>query len=150
MNVILLVDVKGSGKKGDIVDVSTGYARNFLIPRKLAAPATPTALGELQNAKASQLRREEQEKDQATARATILEGKEIKFNVKAGKGGRLFGSITAKEIAHQIKILFDIEIDKKKIELKGDIKAAGHYGCHIRLYPGVGADISLIVEGENA
>ena len=121
MKVVLLQDIKGTGKKGELVSVSDGYARNFLFPRKLAKEA---------NAKDA---------------AEKLEGKSIKLYAKGGQGGRLFGSVTAKEIAEEIKKVYHIDIDKRKIEIDGDIKAFGTYECQIKLYTGISAKIYAVV-----
>ena len=127
MKVVLLADVKGSGKKGDLIQVSDGYARNFLFPRKLATEANAQALNELQNAKASQAFKLEQEKQAAKSSADQINGKSISVQAKAGQGGKLFGSVTAKEIAEAIKKQYGVEVDKRKIDTKGDIKAFGTY-----------------------
>jgi len=108
MKVVLLADVKGSGKKGDLIQVSDGYARNFLFPRKLATEANAQALNELQNAKASQAFKLEQEKQAAKSSADQINGKSISVQAKAGQGGKLFGSVTAKEIAEAIKNTLNI------------------------------------------
>lgn len=145
MKVILLTDVKGSGKKGELVNVSEGYARNFLLPRKLAKEATAQAMVELENAENSKKHKIETEKANAVAAATRIEGLKLNFYANAGKNGKLFGSVTAKEIAEELKKTMNIIIDKRKIEIKGDIKAFGTYECEAKLYAGVTAKFKVIV-----
>ncbi len=145
MKVVLLADVKGSGKKGDLIQVSDGYARNFLFPRKLATEANAQALNELQNAKASQAFKLEQEKQAAKSSADQINGKSISVQAKAGQGGKLFGSVTAKEIAEAIKKQYGVEVDKRKIDTKGDIKAFGTYECEVKLYTGIIAIVKAVV-----
>ena len=145
MKVVLLQDIKGTGKKGELVSVSDGYARNFLFPRKLAKEANAQAMNELKNAEAAKAHKIEVEKANAKDAADKLEGKSIKLYAKGGQGGRLFGSVTAKEIAEEIKKVYHIDIDKRKIEIDGDIKAFGTYECQIKLYTGISAKIYAVV-----
>ena len=145
MKVILLQDVKGSGKKGELVDVSDGYARNFLLPRKLAKEA----MNELKNAEEAKEFRRKAELETARKTAQIIEGKSVKLTATAGQGGKLFGSVTAKEIAEAIKKQFGVDVDKRKIELPGDIKAFGTYECEVRLHQSVTAKVYAVV-GEKA
>ena len=140
MKVILLADVKGAGKKGELVNASDGYARNYLIPRKLAKEANAQAMNELKNAEASKQHRIEVEKANASEAAKKIDEKTIKMTAKAGQGGRLFGSVTAKEIAEELK-----KQDKRKIELDGDIKAFGTYRCEVKLYTGISAKVYVVV-----
>ncbi len=149
MKVVLLADVKGSGKKGELVNVSDGYARNFLFPRKLAKEANAQAMNELKNAEEAKAYKIKTETEAAKKAAELLEGKTVKMTAKAGQGGRLFGSITAKEIAEAIKSQFKLEIDKRKISVDGDIKAFGSYSCEIKLYAGITAKLFVMV-GEQA
>ena len=109
MKVILLADVKGTGKKGELVNASDGYARNYLIPRKLAREANAQAMNELKNAEASKQHRIEVEKANASEAAKKIDEKTIKMTAKAGQGGRLFGSVTAKEIAEELKTLGEMD-----------------------------------------
>ena len=146
MKVILLQDVKGTGKKGDLVNVSDGYARNFLMPRKLAKEADAQALNELKNAEQSRQHKIEVETAEARENAARLEGKVLEMTAKAGQGGRLFGSITSKEIAGELKNKFGLVIDKRKIVLDSDIKAFGTYNCEIKLYTGIAAHIKVMVK----
>lgn len=115
MKVILLKDVKGLGKKGDVVNASDGHARNFLFPRKLAKEATESNLHVLNNQKDKAMREKQAEIEAAQGLASKLRGKEIKIVTKAGEGGRLFGAITSKDIAEEIDKNFNIKVDKKKV-----------------------------------
>lgn len=145
MKVILLADVKGAGKKGELVNASDGYARNYLIPRKLAKEANAQAMNELKNAEASKQHRIEVEKANAREAAKKIDEKTIKMTAKAGQGGRLFGSVTAKEIAEELKKQYGVDVDKRKIELDGDIKAFGTYRCEVKLYTGISAKVYVVV-----
>lgn len=147
MKVLLLADVKGSGKKGDIVNVSDGYARNFLFPKKLAEQATQQVLVEKQAKDAAAAFHHEQDVQAAKATAKRLSGQEIVISAKAGEGGRLFGSITSKEIAGALQAEFDVEVDKRKIQL-GEVKAHGDYEFEVKLMPGISATMKLVVKGE--
>ena len=144
MKVILTQDVKGLGKKGELVNASDGYARNCLFPRKLAAEANSQAMTELKNREDSKKHKIEVETQQAKASADKISGKTIKVTAKAGQGGRLFGSVTAKEIAAVMKTQFGIDIDKRKITVD-DIKAFGTYPATVKLYQGVTAEFSVTV-----
>lgn len=149
MKVVLLADVKGSGKKGELVNVSDGYARNFLLPRGLAKEANAQAMNELKNAEASRQHKIQVETEAARQAAELLNGKSVKIVATGGQGGRLFGSVTAKEIAEEIKKQYQVEVDKRKIELPMDIKAFGSYECEIKLYGGISAKIfAVVVEKE--
>ena len=148
MKVILLSDVKGSGKKGDLVNVSDGYARNCLLPRKLAKEATAQALNELNNAKEALQFKAAEELKKAKEEFTIIDGKSVRLAAKAGNGGRLFGSITAKEIAVEIEKAYKICVDKRKISLKAEIKALGSYEFDVKLHNGVVAKMTVMVTEE--
>ena len=145
MKVVLLADVKGVGKKGELINAAEGYARNFLLPRKLAKEANAQVMNELKNAEASKAFKIKTETDEAQKAASALEGKIVRITAKSGTGGRLFGSVTAKEIAQEIKKQFGVEIDKRKINLSGDIKAFGTYQFEIKLYTGITAKMSVSV-----
>ncbi len=144
MKVILTQDVKNLGKKGEMVSTSDGYARNFLFPRKLAIEANAQAMTELKNREDSQNHKIQVEKQQATQAAEKLSGQTVKITAKAGQGGRLFGSVTAKEVAETIKKDFDINVDKRKITVS-DIKAFGTYKAQAKFYQGITADFSVMV-----
>ena len=145
MKVVLLADVKGSGKKGELVNVSDGYARNFLFPKKLAKEANAQALNELKNAQESQAFKIKQETEAAQASANKINGKSVSIFAKAGQGGKLFGSVTAKEIAEAIKKQYGVYVDKRKIDTKGDMKAFGTYECEVKLYSGITATVKAVV-----
>lgn len=147
MKVILLSDVKGSGKKGDLVTVSDGYARNFLLPKKLAKEADASALAELKSQQAAMQHRIDEEIKAAKDLASKLEGKTVNILAKAGENGKLFGSVTAKEIAAEVCKTFNIKVDKRKIQLKEDIKSFGTYQCEVKLYKGITAKIFVVVKG---
>lgn len=145
MKVILKQDVKGTGKKGQLVEVSDGYAQNFLLKRGLATQATSQALNEMKNKQASQEYHEAMEKKAAQELADKIEGKTLKLTAKAGANGRLFGSVTSKEISEELKKQLGAEVDKRKIELDGDIKAFGSYPITVKLYPGIIAKCTVMV-----
>lgn len=145
MKVILLQDVKGTGKKGELKEVSDGYARNFLLPKNLAKKATAQAMSELKNAEESKAFKIEEDKKKANSEKSKLEGKSINIKAKAGQGGRLFGSVTAKEISAELKKQFGINVDKRKISLDVDIKAFGTYNAEVKLYTGIVAKVKVVV-----
>ncbi len=145
MKVVLLADVKGVGKKGELINAAEGYARNFLLPRKLAKEANAQVMNELKNAEASKAYKIKTETEEAQKAADELKDKIVRVTAKSGAGGRLFGSVTAKEIAQEIKKQFGVEIDKRKIQLSADIKAFGTYQFEIKLYAGITAKMSVSV-----
>lgn len=145
MKVVLLADVKGVGKKGELINAAEGYARNFLLPRKLAKEANAQVMNELKNAEASKAFKIKTETEEAQKAANELKDKIVRITAKSGTGGRLFGSVTAKEIAQEIKKQFGVEIDKRKINLSADIKAFGTYQFEIKLYSGITAKMSVSV-----
>ena len=123
MKVVLLQDVKSIGKKGELKEVSDGYARNFLLPRKLAKEANAQAMNELKNAEAAKEYKVKTETEQAQKNAQAISGKTVKIYAKAGQGGKLFGSVTARELAEEISRQFGVQVDKRKIVLENEIKA---------------------------
>ena len=145
MKVILTQDVKAQGKKGQLINVSDGYARNFLLPKKAAKEATAQAMSELKNAEASKAFQIEEAKKAANASKILIEGKSLSIKAKAGQGGRLFGSVTAKEISAELKKQFGLNVDKRKISLDTDIKAFGTYNAEIKLYTGIVATLKVVV-----
>lgn len=145
MKVILLKDVKAQGKKGDIVNVADGYARNFLFPKGLAAEATKEALGELESKAAAKAHREEMEKAAAREIAAKLDAALIKIKMTAGDDGRFYGSVTNKDVADAIARELGIEIDKRKIEIPEPIKQYGKYDLDAKLYSEVVGKIHLAV-----
>lgn len=144
MKVILMQDVKGKGKKGELCNVSDGYARNFLFPKNLAIEADSAAMSELKSREAAAAHHKKEEIDAAKATAAQLEGKSVTIKAKAGSGGRLFGSVTSKEIAEEIKKTLGIEVDRKKMSV-ADIKNFGEYSAEIKLYVGITAKITVKV-----
>lgn len=145
MKVILTQDVKGSGKKGELINVADGYAKNFLLKKGMAVEATPQAMNELKNREASNKFHIEEEKKAANAVKAKLDGKTLNLTAKAGAGGKLFGSVTSKEVAEELAKQFGCEVDKKKISLGSDIKAFGTYSADVKLYTGISAKISISV-----
>lgn len=144
MKVILLQDVKGSGKEGDLVNVSDGYARNFLLKKGLAKEATAQAITEKKNRDDAAQFHKQQEIDKAKEFAEMLKNKTVKIAAKAGSAGRLFGSVTAKEVSAMIKKEYDMDIDKRKITMD-DIKTFGTYNVEIKLLAGVTTTMKLQV-----
>lgn len=145
MKVILLQDVKSQGKKDDVIEVNDGYARNFLFPRKLAIEANKSNVNELENRKAAENYRAAQELKKAQEQGEALKGKTITIYQKTGAGDKLFGSVTAKEIAEAIKSLTNIEVDKKKISLDEPIKSLGEYTAEIKLHTNVHIKINVVI-----
>lgn len=145
MKVILLEDVKGSGKKGDIVNVSDGYARNFLFPKKLAAEATPALVSQAAQKRESIEFHTREEIKAANDLADELRGKAVVLHAKAGANGKLFGAVTVKEIAAAVSEQLGAEVDRKKIKIDADIKQFGDYSAEIKVYPGISAEIIVKV-----
>ena len=144
MKVILTQDVKGRGKKGELINAADGYARNFLLPKGLAIEANNQAIGELKAKEASKQHKIQVEKEAAMETAKRLEGKTVSLTAKAGAGGKLFGSVTTKEIADAIKKQYGAEVDKKKINVN-EIKAFGTYTAEVKLYTGIAAKMTVEV-----
>lgn len=144
MKVILLQDVKKVGKKGDVVDISDGYARNFLFPRKLAEEANNNNMHILNTKKENERKKKLAEIEAAQKLASELKGKEIKIEAKSGNGRRLFGAITSKDVAELINKQFKLSVDKKKIVMD-TIKVAGSYDIEIKLYPEVSTKMKVII-----
>lgn len=145
MKVILKQDLKGQGKKGDLINVSDGYARNYLFPHGLAIEANASAMNELKNREQSAAYRMEQEKKQAESTAEALQGKTLKIKARGGQNGRLFGSVTTKEVAEEIEKQYHVSVDKRKISID-DIKSFGSYTAEIKLAQNVGTKITVVVE----
>ena len=146
MEVILLQDVKSLGKKGEIVKVNDGYARNFIFPKKLGVEKTDKALHELKLQKAAEEKRQQEILEEAQALAKDIEAGSITLKIKAGEGGRTFGSVSTKDIAVALKEQLKLEIDKKKLQLADPIRNFGTYHVPVRLHPKVTADITVKVE----
>ncbi len=145
MKVILLEDVKSLGKKGQIVNVSDGYARNMLLPKKLGLEATPKNLNDLKLQKAHEDKVAQENLEAAQAFAKELEDKEVTVSIKVGKEGRTFGSVSTKEIAEAAKVQLGYEIDKKKMQLENPIKELGTTMVGIKLHPKVMAQLKVKV-----
>ena len=145
MKVILTQDVKGQGKKDQIIEVSDGYARNFLLPKKLAIPADAKALNEAKNKEASIKHKIDVETAQAKEIAAKLEVVIVKLVCKSGADGRLYGSVTSKDVADALEAQHKIAIDKKKINVASPIKAYGKYELDVKLYTDVSGKINLLV-----
>ena len=148
MKVILKEDVPGLGEKGEVKDVAPGYGRNLLIPRGLAEEATPGRLRELQHQAQVSKKKERRQKEESLVQAEHLEKQELCFRLAAGEGGRLFGSVTATDIAGELQRL-GFAVDKKKIILEEPIKAVGRYEVTVKLYSGIKAVVAIEVEEES-
>ncbi len=145
MKVILLADVKGQGKKGELCNVSDGYARNFLFPKNLAIEATSAAMSELKSREAAKEHHIKEEKAAATEQAKKIEGVKLTLTAKSGANGKLFGSVTSKEIAEELKNKTGIEVDRKKLTVN-DIKNYGEYSAEVKLYNGITAKFTVEVK----
>lgn len=145
MKVILLTDIKGVGKKDQIINANDGYARNYLFPKKLAVEATSGNLGNLKSKQESNQYRKDKQKEEAIALATKLKEMTLQIKVKAGENGKIFGGVTAKEIAENLKKEYKIDIDKKKVLLSETIKTIGVHNIEIKLYEGIIAKLKLNV-----
>ncbi len=145
MKVILTQDVRAQGKKGQIIDVSDGYARNFLFPKGLAVAADNKALNEIKNKEAAAKHKIEVERAEARELAAKLEPVVIKLKLQAGPDGRLFGSVTSKDIAEALEKEYKISIDKKKIQLDDPIKSFGSFTIDVKLYQDVVGKLNVIV-----
>lgn len=143
MKVILTQDIKGVGKKDDVINANDGYARNFLLPKKLAVEANTQNMSLLQGRKDSANFKKEQEKEKAINLQEKLSKIKLTIKVKAGENGKIFGSITSKEIATELKNQHNIDIDKKKILLKDSIKELGAFNVQIKLYEGVIGNLKI-------
>ena len=143
MKVILLKDIKGTGKKDQIIEVSDGFGRNYLLPRKLAAEATSEALNSIERSKSAAKHREDVKRDEAEQAARALKDKTVIVKVRAGENGRLYGSITTQEIADALKAQHGVELDKRKVELTEKITSVGQTVITIKLYAGVSTRMNL-------
>jgi large subunit ribosomal protein L9 len=148
MDVVLLQDVEKVGLKGDVVSVARGYARNYLLPRRLAEPATPGRLSELRRHEELRARHEAQSVEQARDVATTLEQTELRFEVKAGPTGSLFGSVTATDVVEELWRARRIRVDRRKIALPESIKRIGRYEVPVELYTDVSVDVRVLVVPE--
>ena len=148
MKVILTQDVKKQGVKGQILEVSDGYARNYLIPQGLAEEANKTRLKEIQEKSVRETKQKDQEKNHAEQLKAKLAGQTVEIKAKTGSNDKLFGAVTSKEIADAVQVRFGIKIDKKKIELGEAIKHLGEYSFKIKIYPSVQAELKLLITAE--
>lgn len=144
MKVVLKQDVKGQGKAGQLVNVSDGYARNFLFPRQLAVPADAQIMNDLRNKEEAAQYHARVEKEAALKAAAELKDKAVKISAKAGSAGRLFGAVTTKEVAEALNKQFGVQVDKRKITMD-DIKSYGSYTAEVKLHTGVVAQITVTV-----
>ncbi|MGC7871697.1 50S ribosomal protein L9 [Desulfosporosinus sp. SYSU MS00001] len=145
MKVILQADVKGTGKKGQVCEVADGYARNFLFPKKLAVEATTGNIQDISHKKAAEDRRKAKEKEDAIVLGNKLNDLQVDVKIRTGEGGRIFGSVTSKEIAEGLKKQHGIEVDKRKLEVKEPIKALGTYEISVKVHPDVTAKLRVYV-----
>ncbi|AUG56236.1 MAG TPA: 50S ribosomal protein L9 [Ruminiclostridium sp.] len=146
MKVILKEDVKGLGKKDELVNVSDGYARNFLLPKGLAVEANTKNVNEMKIKKKAEEKRKSKELEEAKELCKKLEKITVEFKVKAGENGKLFGSITSKDVSDELEKKHNIKIDRKKINFPDSIKALGTYEGEVKVYPGVTGKITVKVE----
>ena len=147
MKVILKADVKGKGKKGELIEVSEGYGRNFLLPRKAAVPATSQNLNVANAQAGSKARKEAMAADEAKLMAKQLEKVEVRIPVRIGEGGKLFGSVTGKDVSDALKKQH-IDIDKRKITIQGEVTGTGVYEAVIKVHPSVTSKIKVSVVAE--
>lgn len=145
MKVILLEDVKALGKKGEIVNVSDGYARNCILPKKLGLEATSKNLNDLKLKKANEAKVAQEQLEEAQALGKKIEADKVELAIKVGEGGRAFGSVSSKEIAAAVKEQMGYDIDKKKIQLKDAIKTLGTHAVPVKLHQKVTVDLKVIV-----
>lgn len=146
MKVILLQDVKALGKKGEVVNVNDGYARNFILPKKLGVEANGKNLNDLKLQKNNEAKVAQEHLDAAKKLAEELKAGKVVLTMKVGEGGRTFGSVSSKEIAEAVKEQMHLEIDKKKIQLKEQIKTLGTYIVSVKLHPEVTAELKVSVK----
>jgi large subunit ribosomal protein L9 len=148
MQVILLEDVEKVGLRGEVVDVARGYARNFLVPRRLAEPATPARVAELEKRAAQRARQEASTFEQAREVAVLLEQAELRFEVKAGPTGSLFGSVTATDVADEIWRVAKVRVDRRRVDLHDPIKRIGRYEVPVELFTDVSVAVRTLVVPE--
>ena len=148
MKVILLQDVKSLGKKGEIVNVNDGYARNFILPKKLGVEATGKNLNDLKLQKNNETKVAQEHLEAAKELAAELSSGQVELAIKVGEGGRVFGSVSSKEIAAAVKEQMNLDVDKKKIQLKEAIKSLGTHIVNVKLHPEVTAELKVVVKEE--
>ena len=148
MKLIMLTDLKGVGKKGEIINANDGYAKNFLIPKKYAVEATASNKNELELKNKAEAKRKKEELEAAQELGKTIEANPVTISVKTGDNGKLFGAVTNKEIAEALESQHGIKIDKKKIELKDQIKMVGKRHVNVKLHPSVTVELEVnILEG---
>lgn len=145
MKIILQQDEKKLGKKGDVVEVSEGYARNYILPKKIGVEATPANMNDLKLRNANNAKIAQEQLDAAKALAAELENKIVEVKIKAGEGGKTFGSVSAKEISGSLKEQYGIDVDKKKLQLPEALKSLGSYEVSVKLHPQVTGKITVKV-----
>ncbi len=148
MKVLLLADVKGQGKKDQIIEVSDGYAKNFLLPRKLAVVADKSAVNEAKGRESAKQYKLDTQKEEAEKLAKAINGKTVNVIAQGGSDGRLYGSVTSKDIAEAFKKQFGVEMDKRKLQLDDPIRAFGVYTVEAKIYNGISATIKVSVTGK--
>lgn len=146
MEIILLQDVKSLGKKGEVVSVNDGYARNYILPKKLGMEANKKNINELKQQKAKAEKKQKEILDEARAFAKEINDKTIQLSIKVGEGGKTFGSISTKEISNAVKQQLGYDIEKKKMQLSESIKSIGIYSVSIKLHPKVTAELKVKVD----
>lgn len=146
MKVVLLADVKGQGKKGELINVSDGYARNFLFPKKLAKEANAQILNDIKNKNEAENFKKAEDKKAALQLAEKLKDIVVKFKSTGGADGKLYGAVTAKDISDKLSADFGISIDKRKIVVTENIKTVGTYMLDVKLYPEISAKLNVVVE----
>ena len=149
MKVILLQDIRGTGKKDQIIEVSDGYGRNFLLPRKLAKEATAEVLNSVSNARAADKHREDVKRQEAEKLSHMLKGKVIQVKARGGEGGKLYGSVTNEQIAEALKEQHGVEVDKRRIEPEEPIRTAGQTMCVVRFAAGISTRMIVNVTVES-
>ena len=148
MKVILIKDLKGSGKAGELVNVRDGYAQNFLFPKGIAKPADNEGMNEFKTKREALIFKEKREEEAAREIAKKLDNSVVQISAKAGENGKLFGSVTSKEIAEKISSELGVSLEKRKISLSEDIKAFGTYECELKLFKNIKAKVWVkVVEG---
>ena len=145
MKIILQQDEKKLGKKGDVVEVSEGYARNYILPKKIGVEATPANMNDLKLRNANNAKIAQEQLDAAKALASELEEKIVEVKIKAGEGGKTFGSVSAKEISASLKEQYGLEVDKKKLQLPEALKNLGNYEVSVKLHTHVTGKITVKV-----
>ncbi len=146
MKLVLMKDVEKLGREGDVVEVKPGYARNYLLPKKLAVEATPANLKLAEKKREQRLKKEQEKIEKMKNLAEKLSGAKIVFYKKAGEKDRLFGSVTSKEIAEKIKEVYDVDIDKKNIYLEHPLKEIGNFEVEVHLYEDINTKIEVIIK----